>query len=94
MVATCLDDKFGQISARKGAELIDSVLNVVRRKRRATSASKGFQVCRTLGAGTGSFMGRSDLEGLRVRVVRVAASQTSSYTETKHQDGVCLALYS
>ncbi|KAD6796667.1 hypothetical protein E3N88_07563 [Mikania micrantha] len=41
----------------EGAELIDSVLDVVRKEAENCDALQGFQVCHSLGGGTGSGMG-------------------------------------
>lgn len=41
----------------EGAELIDSVLDVVHRETEACDVLQGFQVCHSLGGGTGSGMG-------------------------------------
>ncbi|KAJ0868834.1 putative purine-nucleoside phosphorylase [Helianthus annuus] len=41
----------------EGAELIDSVLDVVRKEAENCDAMQGFQVCHSLGGGTGSGMG-------------------------------------
>ncbi|KAK8582279.1 hypothetical protein V6N12_072468 [Hibiscus sabdariffa] len=57
---------FGQSSAgnnwakdhyTEGAELIDSVLDVVRKEAENCDCLQGFQVCHSLGGGTGSGMG-------------------------------------
>ncbi|KAJ6865181.1 hypothetical protein NC651_035676 [Populus alba x Populus x berolinensis] len=57
---------FGQSGARnnwakghytEGAEMIDSVLDVVRKEAENCDCLKGFQVCHSLGGGTGSSMG-------------------------------------
>ncbi|KAF2598579.1 hypothetical protein F2Q68_00010700 [Brassica cretica] len=41
----------------EGAELIDSVLDVVRKEAENSDCLQGFQVCHSLGGGTGSGMG-------------------------------------
>jgi len=41
----------------EGAELVDNVLDVVRKEVEACDALQGFQVCHSLGGGTGSGMG-------------------------------------
>lgn len=41
----------------EGAELVDSVLDVVRKEAEACDLLQGFQVCHSLGGGTGSGMG-------------------------------------
>ncbi|KAH7429645.1 hypothetical protein KP509_09G060300 [Ceratopteris richardii] len=41
----------------EGAELVDSVLDIVRRDAEACDCLQGFQVCHSLGGGTGSGMG-------------------------------------
>ena len=41
----------------EGAELIDSVLDVVRKESESCDCLQGFQVCHSLGGGTGSGMG-------------------------------------
>jgi tubulin beta len=41
----------------EGAELIDSVMDVVRKETEACDSPQGFQVCHSLGGGTGSGMG-------------------------------------
>eukprot|EP01102_Stenamoeba_stenopodia_P002304 TRINITY_DN120_c0_g1_i1.p1 TRINITY_DN120_c0_g1~~TRINITY_DN120_c0_g1_i1.p1 ORF type:complete len:453 (+),score=118.85 TRINITY_DN120_c0_g1_i1:306-1664(+) len=41
----------------EGAELIESVLDVVRKEAEGTDCLQGFQVCHSLGGGTGSGMG-------------------------------------
>ncbi|WZZ46686.1 hypothetical protein YC2023_042945 [Brassica napus] len=41
----------------EGAELIDSVLDVVRKEAENCDCLQGFQVCHSLGGGTGSGMG-------------------------------------
>merc|ERR1711957_1120829 len=41
----------------EGAELIDSVLDVVRKEAEGCDCLQGFQVCHSLGGGTGSGMG-------------------------------------
>ena len=41
----------------EGAELIDAVLDVVRREAEACDALQGFQICHSLGGGTGSGTG-------------------------------------
>ncbi|XP_022016307.1 tubulin beta-2 chain [Helianthus annuus] len=41
----------------EGAELINSVLDVVRKKAENCDSLQGFQVCHSLGGGTGSSMG-------------------------------------
>ena len=40
-----------------GAELVDSVLDVVRREAEATDCLQGFQITHSLGGGTGAGMG-------------------------------------
>ena len=40
-----------------GAELVDSVLDVVRKEAEATDCLQGFQITHSLGGGTGSGMG-------------------------------------
>ncbi|KAK1365471.1 hypothetical protein POM88_041032 [Heracleum sosnowskyi] len=42
----------------EGAELIDSVLDVVRKEAENCDRLQGFQVCHSLGGGTGSGMGQ------------------------------------
>lgn len=42
---------------RIGAELVDSVLDVVRREAEATDCLQGFQITHSLGGGTGAGMG-------------------------------------
>ena len=44
-------------SAQEGAELIDSVLDVVRKEAEGCDCLQGFQLCHSLGGGTGSGMG-------------------------------------
>merc|ERR1712238_341671 len=41
----------------EGAELIDSVLDVVRKEAEGCDCLQGFQICHSLGGGTGSGMG-------------------------------------
>lgn len=41
----------------EGAELVDSVLDVMRREAEACDCLQGFQLCHSLGGGTGSGMG-------------------------------------
>jgi len=41
----------------EGAELIDSVLDVVRKEAESCDCLQGFQLCHSLGGGTGSGMG-------------------------------------
>ena len=41
----------------EGAELIDSVLDVVRKESESCDCLQGFQICHSLGGGTGSGMG-------------------------------------
>jgi len=41
----------------EGAELIDSVLDVVRKEAESSDCLQGFQICHSLGGGTGSGMG-------------------------------------
>merc|ERR1711874_664684 len=41
----------------EGAELIDSVLDVVRKEAEGCDCLQGFQLCHSLGGGTGSGMG-------------------------------------
>ena len=41
----------------EGAELIDGVLDVVRKEAESCDCLQGFQVCHSLGGGTGSGMG-------------------------------------
>merc|ERR1711862_929877 len=41
----------------EGAELIDSVLDVVRKEAEGCDCLQGFQMCHSLGGGTGSGMG-------------------------------------
>jgi len=44
-------------SSSEGAELIDSVLDVVRKEAEGCDCLQGFQLCHSLGGGTGSGMG-------------------------------------
>ena len=41
----------------EGAELIDSVLDVVRKEAEGCDCLQGFQICHSLGGGTGAGMG-------------------------------------
>jgi len=41
----------------EGAELVDKVLNIVRKEAERCDAPQGFQICHSLGGGTGSGMG-------------------------------------
>jgi tubulin beta len=41
----------------EGAELVDSVLDVVRKEAEATDCLQGFQITHSLGGGTGAGMG-------------------------------------
>jgi len=49
----------------EGAELIDSVLEVVRKEAEACDCLQGFQICHSLGGGTGSGMGTLLLSKIR-----------------------------
>merc|ERR1711874_554386 len=49
----------------EGAELIDSVLDVVRKEAEGCDCLQGFQLCHSLGGGTGSGMGSRLLKSLR-----------------------------
>jgi len=49
----------------EGAELIDQVMEVVRREMEACECPQGFQVCHSLGGGTGSGMGTLLLAKIR-----------------------------
>ena len=62
----CCNSVFGQSGAgnnwakghyTEGAELVDSVLDVVRREAEGCDALQGFQITHSLGGGTGSGMG-------------------------------------
>ncbi|CAE8648452.1 unnamed protein product, partial [Polarella glacialis] len=48
---------FGQTGAGNNWELIDSVLDVVRKEAEGCDCLQGFQMCHSLGGGTGSGMG-------------------------------------
>jgi len=48
---------FGQIFYTEGAELVDSVLDVVRKEAESCDCLQGFQLTHSLGGGTGSGMG-------------------------------------
>merc|ERR1711954_83517 len=50
----------------EGAELIDSVLDVVRKESESCDCLQGFQVCHSLGGGTGSGMGTLLISKIRV----------------------------
>ena len=41
----------------EGAELVDAVLDVIRKEAEACDCLQGFQICHSLGGGTGSGMG-------------------------------------
>jgi tubulin beta len=41
----------------EGAELVDTVMDVVRREAEGCDSLQGFQICHSLGGGTGSGMG-------------------------------------
>nr|KYP43714.1 Tubulin beta-1 chain [Cajanus cajan] len=67
---------FGQSGADKnwakghyteGAELIDSVLDVVRKEAEHCDCLQGFQVCHSLGGGTGSGMGTLQISKIRLK---------------------------
>ena len=49
----------------EGAELIDSVLDVVRKEAESCDCLQGFQVCHSLGGGTGSGMGTLMISKIR-----------------------------
>ena len=49
----------------EGAELIDSVLDVVRKEAEGCDCLQGFQLCHSLGGGTGAGMGTLDFQGAR-----------------------------
>merc|ERR1712151_284389 len=49
----------------EGAEIIDSVLDIVRKEAESCDCLQGFQLCHSLGGGTGSGMGSLLLENLR-----------------------------
>ena len=66
--------RFGQTGAgnnwakghyTEGAELIDSVLDVVRKEAESCDCLQGFQVCHSLGGGTGSGMGTLMISKIR-----------------------------
>lgn len=52
---TCLTFLFADYT--EGAELVDSVLDVVRKEAEATDCLQGFQITHSLGGGTGAGMG-------------------------------------
>ena len=52
----------------EGAELIDSVLDVVRKEAESCDCLQGFQVCHSLGGGTGSGMGTLMISKIREEI--------------------------
>jgi tubulin beta len=54
---TCLTRVFLTLDYTEGAELVDSVLDVVRKEAEATDCLQGFQITHSLGGGTGAGMG-------------------------------------
>lgn len=48
-----------------GAELIDGILDIIRRQTEATEALQGFQIIHSLGGGTGAGLGSLLLSKLR-----------------------------
>jgi tubulin beta len=51
------DAPFLALDYTEGAELVDSVLDVVRKEAEATDCLQGFQITHSLGGGTGAGMG-------------------------------------
>lgn len=51
------DPLFYTLDYTEGAELVDSVLDVVRKEAEATDCLQGFQITHSLGGGTGAGMG-------------------------------------
>ena len=49
----------------EGAELVDSVLDVVRKEAESCDCLQGFQLCHSLGGGTGSGMGTLTISKIR-----------------------------
>lgn len=61
----CLGNNWAKGHYTEGAELIDSVLDVVRKEAEACDCLQGFQLAHSLGGGTGSGMGTLLLSKIR-----------------------------
>jgi len=72
----------------EGAELIDSVLDVVRKEVENCDAIQGFQICQSLGGGTGSGMGTLLLLKLRDGYPDRLTTTYSVYPSPKVSDTV------
>ena len=46
----------------EGAELVEQTLDVIRKETEGCDAPQGFQICHSLGGGTGSGMGNQSKE--------------------------------
>merc|ERR1712209_80945 len=72
----------------EGAELIDSVLDVVRKEAEGCDCLQGFQICHSLGGGTGSGMGTLVLLKLRDAYPDRILTTFSVYPSPKVSDTV------
>ncbi|KAK1365470.1 hypothetical protein POM88_041031 [Heracleum sosnowskyi] len=77
----------------EGAELIDSVLDVVRKEAENCDRLQGFQVCHSLGGGTGSGMDPEDNE-LAAYLAEYGASRWNQMVVIKRSFGRVYELWS
>merc|ERR1712036_209858 len=71
-----------------GAELVDKVLNIVRKEAERCDAPQGFQICHSLGGGTGSGMGTLLLLKIRDAYPDKITCSYSIYPSPKVSDTV------
>ncbi|ETO05148.1 Tubulin beta chain, partial [Reticulomyxa filosa] len=80
---------FGQTGA-EGAELIDSVLDVVRKEAESCDCLQGFQITHSLGGGTGSGMGTLLISKIREECV---FSMTTHFLKNKNKSKAIKIFY-
>lgn len=60
-----IPDRKLQLELHSGAELIDPILDIIRRQSESCDALQGFQIIHSLGGGTGAGLGSLLLSKLR-----------------------------
>lgn len=76
----------------EGSELVDQVLETVRREAEGCDSMQGFQLCHSLGGGTGSGLGTLILTKLREEYPDRMLSTFSVLPAQKVSDTVCLSI--
>jgi tubulin beta len=74
----------------EGSEMVDQVLESIRREVESCDSMQGFQLCHSLGGGTGSGMGTLILTKLREEYPDRMLSTFSVLPSLKISDTVCL----